>query len=148
MPNHFHFIIKIKSKKALENFTENTIKLPNNVSDGLHSNQNIASKQISKFISSYTQSYNKVHNRHGGLLERPFKRKKIASEDYLINLIIYVHQNPTDLKIDFREYKYSSYKSILSKSKTSLMRDEVLAIFDDLENFVFCHEKIINLDFD
>jgi REP element-mobilizing transposase RayT len=148
MPNHFHFILKIKSKEELDSFAKTTIKTSNINNDGLHSTQNIASKQISKFISSYTQSYNKVHNRHGGLLERPFKRKEIASEEYLKNLILYIHQNPNDLKINFRDYKFSSYQSILSKSKTSLMREEVIAVFDDLENFVFCHEKVINLDLD
>ncbi|WP_395053136.1 transposase [Flavobacterium sp.] len=146
MPNHFHFIIKIKSKKILDNFFKNTLKSTNIVNDGLHSNHNTASKQISKFISSYTQSYNKVNNRHGGLLERPFKRKKIDSEEYLRNLIIYIHQNPNDLKVDFREFKYSSYKSILSTSKTSLMRDDVLTLFDGVENFIFCHNKTIKLD--
>ncbi len=114
MPNHFHFILKIKSKETLEYFLKNNVKSPSIVNEGLHASQNIASKQISKFISSYTQSFNKVNGRHGGLLERPFKRKKIDTEEYLRNLIIYIHQNPNDLKVDFRIFKYSSYKSILS----------------------------------
>jgi REP element-mobilizing transposase RayT len=147
MPNHFHFILKIKSKETLEYFLKNNIKSPSIVNEGLHASHNIASKQMSKFISSYTQSFNKVNSRHGGLLERPFKRKKIDTEEYLRNLIIYIHQNPNDLNVDFRIFKYSSYKSILSKSKTNLMRDDVLNLFDGQENFIYCHEKKVNLEF-
>jgi len=95
MPNHFHFILKIKSKEELDSFAKTTIKTSNINNDGLHSTQNIASKQISKFISSYTQSYNKVHNRHGGLLERPFKRKEIASEEYFEKLD-FIHSSKSE----------------------------------------------------
>lgn len=147
MPNHFHFILKIKSKETLEYFSINKIKSKTDVNEGLHATQNIASKQLSKFISSYTQSFNKVNNRHGGLLERPFKRKKIDSEEYLRNLIIYIHQNPNVLKTDFRVFKHSSYQSILSKSNTNLRRDAVLHLFDGQENFIYCHEKNIQMEF-
>ena len=148
MPNHFHFIIKIKTKEELDEFIRNTKKSSSNTIEGLHSNQNIASKQLSKFISSYTQSFNKVNDRHGALLERPFKRKIIDTEEYLRNLIIYVHQNPKDIKVNFKEYNHSSYKSILSKSKTNLRREDVINLFDNEENFIFCHDKMINIDYD
>ncbi|MFC6244168.1 transposase [Flavobacterium psychroterrae] len=114
MPNHFHFVIKVKSEKELllSLSDKNEYK-----KHGLHSVQNLVSKQISRFISSYTQSYNKVHKRHGALFESPFKRKKIDSIEYLRNVIIYVNQNPTDINLDFKIYKFYSYTTILSLSK-------------------------------
>lgn len=145
MPNHFHFVIKIKSNKELiELFEEKNKKSKNK---GLHSKESLASKQLSKFISSYTQAYNKVFDRHGPLFESPFKRKKIDSEQYLRNLIIYVHQNPMDIKKDFKSYKFSSYTTVLSSLKTNLKRREVIEYFDDLENFVFCHDNVIDFKF-
>jgi len=147
MPNHFHILLKIKTREEIEEFLENSKPANSAISEGLHSIKNIASKQISKFISSYTQSYNKTHNRHGGLFESPFKRIKIDSEEYLRNLIIYIHQNPKDLEIDFREYKHSSYKSILSKAKTNLMRNEIITLFDSEENFIANHDKVRDFNF-
>lgn len=145
MPNHFHFVIKIKSQKELFKFFGENNKRSNN--KGLHSVDSLPSKQLSKFISSYTQAYNKVFDRHGPLFESPFKRKIIDSEQYLKNLIIYVHQNPIDIQKDFKTYKFSSYITVLSSLKTNLKRNEVIEYFDDLENFVFCHNNVINLKF-
>jgi hypothetical protein len=102
---------------------------------------------MGKFISSYSQAYNKVTNRHGALLESPFKRKRIDSGEYLRNLIVYIHLNPTDLKRDFETYNFSSYKSILSNSKTNLKREDVINVFDDLENFIYSHKHPSKFDF-
>jgi putative transposase len=61
-------------------------------------------------------------------------------------VIIYIHQNPIALKGNFRAYKFSSYQTVLSQLETNLMRKEVIELFDGLENFVFCHEILIDLD--
>jgi putative transposase len=146
MPNHFHFLLKIKSKEEVMAFVENILK-PNKISnEGLHSTQNIASKQMGKFISSYSQAFNSVHGQHGALLESPFKRKKIDSEEYLKNLILYIHKNPADLDVDFRTYKFSSYSAILSTSKTKIKRDEVIELFGGLDNFVHCHNQPLDFE--
>lgn len=64
----------------------------------------IVSKQFSKFISSYSQAYNKTNNRHGALLESPFKRVCVDTEEYLKNLIIYIHLNPVEININYENY--------------------------------------------
>jgi REP element-mobilizing transposase RayT len=171
MPNHFHFIIKVKSKEEIKNFvkaqnTTNTfVKVQNfdkgvqenfnkgfdttttKHEKGLHAFDSAVSKQMGKFISSYSQAYNKVKKRHGALLESPFKRIRVDSEEYLKNLIIYIHLNPTDLKLNFEEYKFSSFNSILSNSKTNLKREEVIKIFGDQKNFIYCHNHPPKFDF-
>jgi len=143
MPNHFHFVIKVKSQGELLKFLNLKNKKLKN--EGLHSIQSIVSKQFSKFISSYTQAYNKVYQRHGPLFESPFKRKKLSSEQYLKNVIIYVHQNPLDIKMDFKSYRFSSYLTVLSSLKTNLKRNEVIEFFHDLDNFVFSHNSLIKI---
>ena len=70
------------------------------------------------------------------MFESPFKRIRIDSEEYLRNVIIYVHQNPDN----FNNYRYSSYKTIISVKNTSVSRKEVLDLFDDKENFIKCHK--------
>jgi len=104
MPNHFHLLVRIKNNKYLSEITNHQNK---ELEKGLHASQNIFSKQFAKVFNSYSQAFNKENNRHGSLIESPFKRKLITSEDYLRKCIIYIHQNPSHG--DFKNYKYSSY---------------------------------------
>lgn len=134
MPNHFHFLLKVKSVEEIA-FSEKK--------SGLHSEDGFFSKAIGKLISSYTQSFNKVYQRSGPIFESPFKRIHIDSDDYLRNLIVYIHQNPEN----FYTYKFSSYPAIISNAETNIMRKDVLELFGDRENFIQCHLKEINLNF-
>jgi hypothetical protein len=52
---------------------------------------------MDKLISRYNQSHTKENNRHSALIESSFKRLEIDSDDYLKNLILYIHLNPSDL---------------------------------------------------
>ncbi|MDV2448988.1 transposase [Elizabethkingia anophelis] len=150
LPNHFHLLVKIKSEERLKSL----VKVPNlDKADlveikGLHSPQNIFSKQFSKVFNSYSQAFNKMYNRHGALIESPFKRKCIDSEDYLIKTILYIHQNPQNHEIinDFKNYTFSSYQSILGDNETFLKRNEVIELFSGKDNFVFCHENKSDLE--
>jgi putative transposase len=142
MPNHFHLLIRVKNKEEIIDFAKGENKSFQDKNEkGLHAFDSIVSKQIGKLISSYTQSFNKTINRHGPLMESPFKRKRIDSEEYIRNLIVYIHLNPTDLKQNLEDYKFSSYKSFLSTAKTNLKREEVIALFGDLNNFIFTHKN-------
>jgi len=134
MPNHFHFLLKVKAgTNVISSFKK----------DGLHSEECFFSKQIARLISSYTQSFNKVYQRSGPLFESPFKRILVDSEDYLRNLIIYIHQNPEN----FQNYKFSSYLAAISDTRTNIQRKELIELFGDYKNFVECHKRELNLNF-
>lgn len=126
LPNHFHFIIRIKDND----------ELPENIKNGerkLH-------QPFSNLFNAYTKAINKKHNRIGSLFQEHLKRIKIDNELYLQNLIVYVHTNPSHHSIsNFENYLHSSYKSIISSKTTLLKRDEVLILFDDVENFKVVH---------
>ncbi|WP_326983031.1 hypothetical protein VUJ46_00355 [Chryseobacterium sp. MYb264] len=94
-------------------------------------------------MSSYTQSFNKVYQRSGPLFESPFKRILVESDDYLKNLIIYIHQNPEG----FQNYRFSSYSAVISGAETNVRRDFVLDLFDGRENFIKSHQKEVNINF-
>ncbi|SMO94882.1 REP element-mobilizing transposase RayT [Chryseobacterium rhizoplanae] len=146
MSNHFHLLVKIKSDPELSSLVK-VQNLDKATQTGLNSPQNIFSKQFARIFNSYSQAFNKENKRYGALIESPFKRKLITSDKYLINIIIYIHQNPQNHSIaQFSKYNFSSYQSILSKSKTLLKRDEVLELFDNRENFVLSHQKTIDFD--
>jgi|SRR5699024_1906591 len=134
MPNHFHFIVRVKSKKELSNADLT----------GFQNLSGLISQKFSNFFNSYTKSFNKVYNRHGSLFERPFKRVKIDSEQYLQHLIYYIHHNPIHHHFvdDYTDWDYSSYTSILSKQPTKLRRKEVLKLFNGKESFITYHEEM------
>ena len=118
LKNHFHILLKIN----------NDIENP--------------SQYFSNLFNAYTKAINKSYGRTGSLFEKPFKRIKIADENYLKTLILYIHLNPEKHQVcnDFRAYKYSSCQSIISKSKTNIKKDDVLLLFDNVQNFIDTHE--------
>ena len=84
MPNHFHFLIRIKELRELESgssiskpakssrlgrfeTTNDTIDIPK-----------IASNQFRLFFMSYSKSINKQLGRTGSLFRKNFKRKEIT----------------------------------------------------------------------
>ncbi len=149
MPNHFHLLVKIKSDEALRNVAQ--ARTSTNQVKGLHAADRIFSRQFSLVFNSYSQAYNKMYNRHGALIESPFKRQEIKTDRQLLNTIIYIHQNPKNHSLveDFRNYEFSSFNAILRKSATRIERDAVLAFFENTDNFIFCHQATHeNLDFD
>ena len=106
MPNHFHFLIQIKSEKEVFQFLKESNKLPDEeitltgfktLSGGITEIDFFSlhiSKQFSNFFNGYSQALNKQQSRKGNLLIRSFKRKEITSSEYLKSLILYIHSNP------------------------------------------------------
>ena len=129
MKNHFHLLIRIKN------------------TDEINLNKKIEpSQSFSNLFNAYTKAYNKSYNRHGPMFERPFKRKMISNEAYFQNLIAYIHNNPVHHGICEHplNYPWSSYITCISEKKTKLKRTEVIAFFNDLENFKYVHQQKIN----
>ncbi len=134
LSNYFHFIIKIKDFNELpENFKSGKTKLH---------------QLFSNLFNAYIKAINKKNQRTGSLFQEHLKRIQINDEDYLRNLIVYVNTNPTHHSIsNFEDYKYSSYRSLISKKDSLLKREEVLNLFNDIENFKFVHKvKKLNIE--
>lgn len=71
---------------------------------------------------------------------RPFKRKKVTDEAYLRKLVHYIHYNPIAAGLtENYSWRYSSYPAIISTNNTNICREEVIDLFDDLENFKYIH---------
>lgn len=60
---------------------------------------------------SYTAYFNKKYNKVGHLWQGRFKMKVITKDQYLIDCIAYIEQNPVRSKLanNPREYEFSSY---------------------------------------
>ncbi|MDY7394841.1 hypothetical protein UMM65_06280 [Aureibaculum sp. 2210JD6-5] len=114
MQNHFHFLVKIKSENELLELYNSDIKKV----------RKRPSQQFSNFFNAYAQAINRQNNRHGSLFEKPFRRKKIEDEKYLINLILYIHNNPVHHGITnhIEKYKWSSYISLIDNENTTIQK--------------------------
>src|SRR5690606_237900 len=146
LPNHFHFLVRVKSEKELESLVK--VSTLDKAERGLHAQQNIFSKQFSKIFNSYSQAFNKENGRHGALIESPFKRKEITSEEYLRDVIIYIHRNPQNhgLLENFREYEHSSYNLFLNDFQSFILKKEVIELFENKQNFIFSHNNELDLE--
>ncbi len=101
---------------------------------------------FSHFFNAYAKYFNIRYDRHGSLLERPFKRKKIDNSRYFQNVVVYIHQNPVHHRFCEHpmDYPWSSYLTCISLKTTSLKRDAVIGWFDNVGNFKTKHEQILN----
>ena len=79
MDNHFHILIKI---------TDDVKEV---------------TQAFSNLFNAYAKAFNKQNNRTGSLFEKHFKRIKIQDENYLRNIIQYIHLNPKHhLNLDYK----------------------------------------------
>ncbi|MBI4648746.1 MAG: hypothetical protein HY738_19705 [Bacteroidia bacterium] len=150
MPNHFHFLLKIKPPDEILQIyktkypAKQIISSPNmvNNSSGIIL-ATFISKQFADFFNSYSKSFNKIHNRRGSLFLDNFKRKPVIGNDYLIKMVHYIHYNPVSHGFvdEITEWKFSSYNIILSTVPTFLKRNDVVGWFENLENFVSYHKR-------
>ena len=67
----------------------------------------------------------------------------MTDETYHKSLIIYIHCNTKlhGTAASLNRYSFSSYQNILSTSSTSIMRNEVIELFEDVEKFDLVHKN-------
>ncbi len=158
MPNHFHFLVRIKSEKEvlavmlkkMEKSFSKTLQGFQTL-EGLKRSQAISrflSLQFSHLFNAYSQAFNKQEDRKGSLFMHPYKRKHIHDESYLMRLIHYIHFNPVEagLCIELDEWEFSSYGDILSGETTQLKREKVLEWFEGKEDFIQYHKREPEID--
>ena len=143
--NHFHLLIRARTTTDILVWNREQSKnpfLPETDSDSSAVHE-IVNKQFSRFFQSYATAFNKQHSRFGTLFQKPFKRVAVRSEQYLMQLIFYIHANPQRHEIigDFRNWTWSSYQSILSDKKSRLQQKEIIELFGGRKNFVDYHAE-------
>lgn len=158
MPNHFHFLIKIKSpvhftkrhkliKGHSDSLTEIGLTNPQENINTVDTDINLLLEiQFKKLFSSYALAFNKQQNRHGSLFEKRFKRVIVDSDSYFSKLIHYIHNNPIHhhFRENYESWHFSSYRTLVSDKASLLDRDEVLEWFGGKKAFVDFHHSQIN----
>lgn len=140
LPNHFHFLIKIKSEKELEKVYLK--KYPKQNLQSLEYLTANTSRQFSNFFNAYAKAFNKIYNRRGALFIDAFGRKEVKDKNYLIKLVHYIHYNPVHHGFvnKIEDWIFSSYNLIISGTDPNIRRKDVINWFEDLDNFIFYHQ--------
>lgn len=119
LPNHFHFFVRIiDDHQALKNFK--------------------------KLFQSYSLAFNRRYSRRGTLLERPYKRVEVLSNEHITRLIRYIHQNPQKhgLINDFRTWKWSSFKAAFDETERGIISNFQKEWFLSEHEFISYHMEI------
>lgn len=151
MPNHIHFLIRIKSELDLQkSYQYKTQSIKTLLEEDI---PNYLSREFASLFSSYSQASNRQNGRKGSLFRPNFKRKLVETEGYFTQLVYYIHANPVHHGFvkDLSAWNYSSYHAFLSRKQTNLQRDEVLSWFGNVDSFKAFHEGMPiggKLDFD
>jgi putative transposase len=143
IPNHFHLLIKIKDFSEIPELTDNTHKYQEE-----EAIEKFLSQKFSNFFNAYSKSFNSYYNRTGRLFQERFGRIKVETEEYLHQLVFYIHTNPKKhgIKDDFMNYPYSSFQPIISNTPTIIEREEILEWFGRKDEFVKFHLSDNELD--
>lgn len=138
MPNHFHFLIKVKELVQTSEVSKTSDVLEHRGSKKLTPLE----KAFKDFFISYSKSINKAYDRTGSLFQAKFKKKEIADNSYFTSIIQYIHANPIKAKLcdQYLDYKFSSYNAIISDGYTHVKRAEILEWFGNRDIFVTVHE--------
>jgi len=118
IPDHFHLMVRITGdEKAF-------------------------SRAFAELMISHSKWYNVKYKRMGGLFMKPFKRRIILMEDDITWVPWYIHRNPLhhQLKVDWRDYKWSSYCFYANSTPSFLKKDFLISHFGGLEKLIAHHE--------
>jgi REP element-mobilizing transposase RayT len=132
MPNHFHFLIKVKPIQLLQ-------QLPK-FSGSTHK---FVMQKLSNFLNAYAKAYNIKYQRKGALFLDYTRRVAVKEDSYFTTLINYIHQNPVHHGYckSLDEWKYSSYQAHISEKATKLQREHVLNWFGGKAGFERFHKE-------
>lgn len=107
MPNHIHLILRQEDTKSIERF-------------------------IHRLHTSYTMYFNKKYERLGAVFQGRFKAKIIESDEYLLHVSRYIHQNPLEIlraqgpALKLEEYFWSSYGEYINKNSSKFCHTEII----------------------
>jgi len=144
LPNHFHFLIRIKT---LDEIKSHFLKVKKNKLFDIEKVPEFIMERFGNLLNSYTKSLNKRNKRLGGLFMDTMRRVEITDDAQLGAIIFYIHKNAVHHQYakTIEEWPWSSYNSLLCKSPTMLLRDEVLEFFGEKEGFEKFHQQTIYL---
>lgn len=154
IPNHFHFIVRIKpqddiqkilSEKLVSDLTKTQVLFLQGESN-VDVNE-LISRQLSNCFNSYSKSFNYHYKRKGNLFNRRINRVEIGDEEHLKYAIYYVHSNPSHHGVlsDFFKYRWSSIYEVVNDRSEYASLSHLYEIFGGFKSLISHHCRTQNL---
>ncbi len=89
MTNHFHLLVKQIPDWGIDNF-------------------------MNSLMTRYTMYFNRKYRRVGHLFQGNYKAVPVETEEQLLHLTRYIHQNPASKGVAFQSYPHSSYLDFIA----------------------------------
>jgi REP element-mobilizing transposase RayT len=140
MPNHFHFLLRIKSEDEL--MTQREMSDFSKKSDI----SLLPTRAFAALFTAYTKAFNKTYQRTGRLFQEHFGRVEVDSDHYFTNLVFYIHWNPQKHGFvkDFREWPWSSYGTLISSQPSHVERGVVHDWFGGVSRLQAFHQGAVD----
>jgi len=115
MPNHYHLLIRQKLDKGIQNF-------------------------LSNFQNAFAKYYNLKNDRDGSLFKRPFKAKRVTTDEECLHISRYIHLNPvTSYLIEYeklKSYPLTSFPLFVKSAKNNFLDTKfILNLAGSIKNY-------------
>ena len=144
IPNHFHFLVKVKSKDDFHiTIRKENTKKSNAFLEGDCSLNEFLVDQLRRLFSSISLTYNAKYKRRGPLFSPKLKRVMISGDVKFNYLLAYIHHNPIHhgLVTTYTEWIYSSYYVYIRNIKTKISKEEVIEWIGGKDVFLQLHKN-------
>lgn len=140
----------IKSKEKYEYKIFTYCLMPNHVHIELQEGDTELSKIIQTLGISYSSYFNKKYDRVGHLFQDRYFSRPIETDQYLLKLHRYIHQNPQKAGISkIENYRWSSYRMYMYGEEDNVTDTELIkSYFNTLEELEKFNHENINYNYD
>lgn len=101
-------------------------------------------KIMKRIVVKFVYYYNTKYDRVGHLFQDRFKSEPVENDEYLLEVVRYIHQNPIKANIcyDIGEYEYSSYKQYVDKELSPIVDTSFILDIIPIYEFINFHKQI------
>jgi len=119
MSNHFHLLVKQKTKDAITKLTR-------------------------QLTTAYSMYFNKKYGRTGPLFGGRFKAAIIDDQEKLMYLSRYIHQNPREKGVSPIDFPWSSLGNYIEKNTNSWLKPQTILEYFSTYNNGLTYKKFID----
>ncbi len=142
VPNHFHFLVRVKEPDEIDVSTEKTIAARKYLSGECNINF-FLEHQLARMFSGIAIKKNNVENKKGPLFDEATKRVLLKTEGRLVYQLCYIHHNVIHhhLGKHYKDWKYSSYLAYLNGKSSWLSTHIILEMLGGVDVFIDLHNN-------
>jgi REP element-mobilizing transposase RayT len=127
--DHYKFLLQLAHQKAkLPFYLYAYCLMPNHIHLLIERQEDSISRVMQRLLTAYSQYYNRKNRKSGHLLQGRYKAILCQTDQYLAELVRYIHLNPVRAKMVRRaqDFRYSSHRAYMGLDESSLVDSEPL----------------------